>query len=330
MGRCSAPIWTICAKCVALSPRHVTGCLWSHVGSLLGYDGDVPDQPISAMTGEHVLDVTQHLLSLSANDYTRSSTTACTRTFLRFLQWSGLNDQDLARFVPRTPCYRLAHVPPRLAWEDVRRVIDAIDVTAPSGIRDRALLLLLATTGLRNKELRSLELQDIRWRAAEVLVRRTKARRDRIVPLLQEAGAALAEYVLHARPRINSQRVFLSYVPPVGPFRIQRRHFEDCAFSTSSEAGLRFPASPAPTWYAIASRHSSSGSDAPSTRSRTCLAIGASTEALGVDACDLQLDRPRPQVLLRGKGRKERIVPIPEDSRQSAAGADERAWPWKP
>jgi site-specific recombinase XerD len=110
-------------------------------------------------------------------------------------------------------------VPPRLAWEDVRRVIDAIDVTAPSGIRDRALLLLLATTGLRNKELRSLELQDIRWRAAEVLVRRTKARRDRIVPLLQEAGAALAEYVLHARPRINSQRVFLSYVPPVGPFR---------------------------------------------------------------------------------------------------------------
>ncbi|MGZ9021362.1 MAG: tyrosine-type recombinase/integrase, partial [Rhodoplanes sp.] len=64
-----------------------------------------------------------------------------------------------------------------------------------------------------------LELQDIRWRAAEVLVRRTKARRDRIVPLLQEAGAALAEYMLHARPRIDSQRVFLSYVPPVGPFR---------------------------------------------------------------------------------------------------------------
>jgi hypothetical protein len=36
MGRCSAPIWTICAKCVASSPRRVTGCLWSHVGSLLG------------------------------------------------------------------------------------------------------------------------------------------------------------------------------------------------------------------------------------------------------------------------------------------------------
>jgi site-specific recombinase XerD len=37
------------------------------------------------------------------------------------------------------------------------------------------------------------------------------------------------------------------------------------------------------------------------------------SEALGVDACDLQLDRARPQVLLRGKGRKERVVPLAED-----------------
>jgi site-specific recombinase XerD len=110
-------------------------------------------------------------------------------------------------------------LPPRLAWEDVRRTIDAIDATTPSGVRDRALLLLLATTGLRNKELRMLELHDIHWRTAEVLVRRTKSKRERVVPLLQEAGEALAEYVLHARPRIKSQRVFLSHVPPIGPFR---------------------------------------------------------------------------------------------------------------
>ncbi|MEQ1354696.1 MAG: tyrosine-type recombinase/integrase [Candidatus Acidiferrum sp.] len=37
------------------------------------------------------------------------------------------------------------------------------------------------------------------------------------------------------------------------------------------------------------------------------------SEALGINACDLQLDRPRPQVLLRGKGRKERIVPMQDD-----------------
>ena len=148
----------------------------------------------------------------------------------------------LARFVPRTPCWRLAHLPPWLPCEDIRRVIDGIDVTTPSGMRDRALLLLLATTG--NKELPLLELRDIRWRTTEVLVRRTKARRDRVVPLLQEAGEALAAYVLHARPMIDSQRVFLCYVPPVGPFkssspisRIVRSRLERTGVALSRVAG---------------------------------------------------------------------------------------------
>lgn len=202
-----------------LEPKTCEGLLTVARRILAWYHHHVPVQPLAAMTGEDVLDLVQHLLSLSANHYTRSSTTTSVRTFLRFLRWSDLTGQDLARFVPRTPCWRLAHLPSRLPWENVRRAIEAIDVTTPSGLRDRALLLLLATTGLRNKELRSLELQDIRWRAAEVLVRRTKAKRDRVVPLLQEAGAALAEYVLHARPRIDSQRVFLSYRLPIGSFR---------------------------------------------------------------------------------------------------------------
>lgn len=105
-------------------------------------------------------------------------------------------------------------------------------------------MLLLATTGLRNKELRFLELGDIHWRAAEVLVRRTKAGRDRVVPLLQEAGEALAKYVLHARPKIDSHRVFLSPVAPIGPFkfsasisRIVRSRLEHCGIELPRAAG---------------------------------------------------------------------------------------------
>jgi integrase/recombinase XerD len=202
-----------------LAPRTCEGMLVTARRILAWFGAQVPDQPLAAMTGEHVLAFVEHLLSASAKDSTRSGNTSHARTFLQFLRWSDLINEDLARFVLRTPCRRLAHLPPRLPWEDVRRAIDAIDLTTPSGIRDRALLLLLATTGLRNKELRSLELQDIHWRAAEVLVRRTKARRDRVVPLMQETGEALADYILHARPRIDGQRVFLCTVPPVGPFK---------------------------------------------------------------------------------------------------------------
>jgi integrase/recombinase XerD len=102
-------------------------------------------------------------------------------------------------------------------------------------VRDRALLLLLATTGMRNRELRLLELQDVRWRAGEVLVRRTKARRDRVVPLMEEVGNALAEYVLHARPKTRAPQVFLCHRPPARPLgcsstvaAIVRRRLERC------------------------------------------------------------------------------------------------------
>lgn len=123
-------------------------------------------RPFSAITGKHILAMTRDLLSMCRSDYSRSSTTAYMRSFLRYLRWADLNAQDLARFVPTTPCWRLTHLPPRLAWDDVRRAIDAIELTTASGVRDRAMMLVLATTGLRNKELRQLELGDIRWMPA--------------------------------------------------------------------------------------------------------------------------------------------------------------------
>ena len=175
-------------------------------------------KPLSELTAKHVLAMTHDLLSGCRSDSARSSTTAYMRSFLRYLHWANLNAQELAQFVPKTPCWRQAHLPPRLAWEDVRRAIDAIETTTPSGIRDRAMMLLLATTGLRNGELRKLEFGDIRWRAGELVLRQTKGHHDRLVPLLEETSTALAEYVLHARPQTADRRVFLSHVPPVRPF----------------------------------------------------------------------------------------------------------------
>jgi site-specific recombinase XerD len=174
---------------------------------------------LSALMAKHVLVMTHDLLSGCRSDSARSSTTAYMRSFLRYLYWANLNARDLAPFVPTTPCWRQAHLPPRLAWEDVQHAIDTIETTTPTGIRDRAMMLLLATTGMRARELRDLELGDIRWRTGELVLRHTKGRRDRVVPLLDKTGAALAEYVLHARPLTADRRVFLSYAPPVRAFR---------------------------------------------------------------------------------------------------------------
>jgi site-specific recombinase XerD len=201
-----------------LQPKTCEGLILTARRMLAWRKAHLCGRPLSAMTAKHALAMTHALLSACSSDYARSATTAYMRSFLRYLRWADLNAQDLSPFVPRTPCWRLAHLPPRLPWTDVRRAIDAIETSTPSDVRDRAMMLLLATTGLRNGELRRLELGDIRWRTGELVVRHTKGHHDRVVPLLSEVGAALAKYVLHARPKTPERRVFLSHVPPVRAF----------------------------------------------------------------------------------------------------------------
>jgi site-specific recombinase XerD len=137
-----------------LHPKTCEGLVLTARRMLAWQKEHLPGKPLSDLTAKHVLTMTRELLSACRSDGSRSSTTAYMRSFLRYLPWESLNAQDLSSFVPRTPCWRHAHLPPHLAWEDVQRAIDAIEATTPSGVRDRAMMLLLATTGLRNRELR--------------------------------------------------------------------------------------------------------------------------------------------------------------------------------
>ncbi|MFM0515641.1 hypothetical protein P0D80_51000, partial [Paraburkholderia sp. RL17-373-BIF-A] len=69
---------------------------------------------LAALGAEHVLVMTRELVSACRSDSARSSTTSHMRSFLRYMYWASLNGEDLARFVPKTPCWRHTHLPPRL------------------------------------------------------------------------------------------------------------------------------------------------------------------------------------------------------------------------
>ena len=95
--------------------------------------------------------------------------------------------------VPRVPGWRLCTLPRCLTWEETRVLIGSVDPRTPKGLRDKAVLLLLADLGLRNEEVRSLRIRDVAWRAGEIRLPEAKTRRERVMPLTQEAGAALAD-----------------------------------------------------------------------------------------------------------------------------------------
>ena len=149
--------------------------------------------------------ILEHTLDRSG-EFTRLLCTAL-RSFFRFLVLCGQTARDLSNSVPMVRKYRQVAIPAFLSPSEVERVLAATGSTL-SGRRDHAILLLLARLGLRAGEIVTLELDDIRWRAGEIVVR-GKGRMVDHLPLLADVGEALAIYLREDRGVSVSRRVFL-------------------------------------------------------------------------------------------------------------------------
>ena len=135
------------------------------------------------------------------------------RSFFRFHFQHGRIEIDLASAVPSVATWRLSNVPKHLPAEQLAGLLDACDRTTPSGRRDYAILLLLLRLGLRAGEVVALELDDLDWRAGEVLVRGKGLRHDRL-PLPADVGEAVAVYLRRDRPGCPTRRVFIRMKAP--------------------------------------------------------------------------------------------------------------------
>ena len=138
------------------------------------------------------------------------------RSFLRFLGAHGHCRAGLDQAVPTIPQWRLSSLPRYIDPSQVERLIATCDRTTPAGLRDRAVLLLLARLGLRASDILSLRLDDLDWRQATLSVC-GKGRRETRLPLPQDAGDAVLAYIEHARPRMQCDHVFFMLNAPVRP-----------------------------------------------------------------------------------------------------------------
>jgi site-specific recombinase XerD len=112
--------------------------------------------------------------------------------------------------------YRQEQLPRALRWETVRALLESIDRTTAIGRRDYAMLLLIATYGLRSSEIVALTLDDFAWRRGELRVPRRKVDGALTLPLTDDAGDAVLNYVQHGRPLLHTRVVFLRARPPAG------------------------------------------------------------------------------------------------------------------
>jgi len=140
------------------------------------------------------------------------------RSLLRFLVFSGALSPGLEAVALTPRQWTHASLPKRLTAQEVERILALSAGETPVDLRNRAILMLLARLGLRAHEVVTLRLEDINWHEAHVVIRSTKTRHDRVLPLSQEVGGALANYLCWGRPATTSRVVFLHVHAPFRPF----------------------------------------------------------------------------------------------------------------
>lgn len=139
------------------------------------------------------------------------------RALFRYLHREQIIHSDLSRAVPRGRNYRHSSVPRSISKDEVERVLNIVDRRDAIGKRDYAILLLLATYGLRAKEVAALQLDHLDWKHVKLHVPERKGGHSTTYPLSTRVGEAIIDYVRFARPKLDHRDLFLNVRSPCEP-----------------------------------------------------------------------------------------------------------------
>nr|WP_282432898.1 site-specific integrase [Pelotomaculum propionicicum] len=139
------------------------------------------------------------------------------RVFLRYLYRERIITKDLCHAIDSPRIYRLSSIPRSITWDEVNRMLEAVDCRTAIGKRDYAILLLMVTYGIRAREVAALTLDDIDWRKERLLVPERKANHSTAYPLSPIVGQAILDYLQHGRPKTSDRHIFFRTRPPYIP-----------------------------------------------------------------------------------------------------------------
>jgi site-specific recombinase XerD len=161
------------------------------------------------------------------------------RGFVRFLCARGEAVPGLEEQIDTPRVFRDERLPRSLPCEVVRSLLSSIDQSTTKGLRDYAMLLMVATYGLRRGEIPTLTLDHVNWRGRTLRVDRPKLRSPLTLPLTDEVATALVKYLRCGRPPSSSRSLFLKVRAPAGP--ITHDVVGDAFDCWARRAGVRLP-----------------------------------------------------------------------------------------
>ncbi len=151
--------------------------------------------------------LTEHQSAANASQHA-----AALRSYLRYRATCGDHVGKLAAVIANPVHWRLATLPKALNVGDADRLLIAATSARKMPKRAYAIVRLALDLGLRSGEIAHLNLNDIDWQAGTLMLRGTKSLRQDVLPLPEETGKALADYLQHERPAIRHPTVLVRQI----------------------------------------------------------------------------------------------------------------------
>lgn len=216
------------------------------------------------------------------------------RAFFRYLEQENLIKSALLLSIPVSSSRKTAVIK-TLTTEDENKVLDVTDTETPEGKRNKAIVLLAMRIGLRMSDILGLKFENIDWRCNVISIVQHKTELPLQLPLLNDVGNAVADYILNGRPKIDDRHIFIRHHAPycklTGAYNISSRLFDVAGINQEEEdkKGLHVYR------HSLASRLLSEGISLPVISSilghadRESSKIYISTDAKGMRKCPLTL-----------------------------------------
>jgi integrase/recombinase XerD len=199
-----------------LSPRSTDHVLRFAVRFLAHRFGDqMLDLPV--LNARDVVAFMEHVIARKS-PYRDNTLSTHLRSLFQYLFAQGLTSTNLTLCVPRVHKPWGARLPRYLSPDEVETVLASVRTNPRRGVRDYAMLLLMARLGLRAPEVMAIQLDDVDWRAGELLVRGKGQRHDRL-PIPSDVGEAISKYLREQRTSTTTRTLFVTHRAPNRPFK---------------------------------------------------------------------------------------------------------------
>ncbi|MCU0768374.1 MAG: tyrosine-type recombinase/integrase [Burkholderiaceae bacterium] len=180
----------------------------------------------SAIKAEHVRRFFAQQAKLYSKPASAAAVVAALRSYFRYRATLGDAVHRLIGAVSYPASWRLASLPKTLTAEEIKQLIGSLGQAGRSLRRADAIVRCALDLGMRSGEVARLSLDDIDWRAGTITLRRTKSRREDVLPLPATTAEAIAAYLQFERPKTSNRAVFVRHIAPrddpVGPDLVRK------------------------------------------------------------------------------------------------------------